>query len=239
MLKSVTDGRMNTGMAGFREILTPEEIELVVDFVRTAFMGETKLNTRYHTIGNGWPNHERFASAFPFAQGDIAIDTPVESLTPEQVAGRILFMNSCITCHDRAQVNDEGNAWEPRPVSFPRAGYDHRQPDTVTGATPYAKHDIAPVFTDLTALQRKGEMLFQQNCAFCHGGDGTGKNWIGSFMEPPARDLTQLYGMTPARLGDVIRNGLVDTSMPAWRDVLTDAQIEAVAAYVQRAFIPQ
>ncbi len=239
MLKSVTDGRMNTGMAGFGEILSAEEIELVVDFVREAFMGEHKLNTRYHTVGNGWPNHERFATAFPFATGEIALDTPVEQLTPQQVNGRILFMNSCITCHDRAQVNDEGDAWTPRPVSFPRAGYDHRQPDAISGATPYSQHDVVPMFDNLTALERKGEGLFQQNCAFCHAANGTGKNWIGSFMEPPARDLTQLHGMTSARLGDVIRNGLVNTSMPAWRGVFNDAQIEAVAAYVMRAFIPQ
>ncbi|MFC1750381.1 c-type cytochrome, partial [Pseudomonadota bacterium] len=75
MLKSVSDGRMDTGMAGFKDILTPEEIELVVDFVRQAFMGEEKLNTRYHTEGNGWPNHEQYAIAFPFASGELALDT--------------------------------------------------------------------------------------------------------------------------------------------------------------------
>jgi cytochrome c oxidase cbb3-type subunit 3 len=89
----------------------------------------------------------------------------------------------------------------------------------------------------LGAQQRRGERLFQDNCAFCHGGSGTGRNWIGQFMEPKARDLTQYTRSTMPRvlLRQRIREGLPDTSMPAWKDVLAPAEIDAVAAYVERA----
>lgn len=243
MIKSVTDGRMDTGMKGFKGILTKEEIELVVDFIRQAFMGSDKLNTRYHTEGNGWPNHERYAAAFPFASGEIALDTPVEKLTAGQRKGRELFMASCITCHDRAKVEDEGVAWDPRPVSYPRTAYSHKMApaDAVSSATPYSIHDKAPQVKGLTVQEKEGEAIYQgkNGCAFCHAADGTGKNWIGTFLEPHARDLTQLKGMTQQRLEVVIRDGLKGTSMPAWRDVLNEKQRAAVAAYVMRVFVPK
>lgn len=42
--------------------------------------------------------------------------------------------------------------------------------------------------------------------------------------------------MTRARLAGVIRDGLPGTSMPAWKSVLTAANIAAPAAYNDRAF---
>jgi len=224
-------------MAAFKSSLSAEQIELVVDFIRQAFMGDAKLNTRYHTEGNGWPEHERYAIAFPFATGEIALDTPLEELSPEQQQGRELFMASCITCHDRAKVEDEGVAWDPRAVSFPRSGYSHRMPDAVSAATPYSKHDAAPQVDGLSAQQQQGEALYQANCAFCHAADGSGQNWIGAFLQPHPRNLATMQGMTAARLQAVILDGLPGTTMPAWRHVLNDAQIEALSAYVMRVFI--
>lgn len=237
MLKSVTDGRMDTGMAGFKNKLSPEQIELVVDFVRQAFMGSEKLNTRYHTKGNGWPDHDRYVIAFPFATGEIPLDTLVEQLSDEQRQGRKLFMDSCITCHDRAKVESEGLAWDPRAVSYPRTGYSHRMPDAVSAATPYSKHDVLPDAAGLSEQERQGETLYQANCAFCHAADGTSQNWIGSFLQPHPRNLTELQGMTAKRLRTVILDGLPDTTMPAWRHVLEDEQVDAVVAYVMRVFI--
>jgi cytochrome c oxidase cbb3-type subunit 3 len=110
--------------------------------------------------------------------------------------------------------------------------------DAVSSASVYAKHDVVPAIEGLAPLEKRGEALFQANCAFCHGADGTGKNWIGQFMEPKARDLTQYTPETlpAARLRDTIRDGLPNTSMPAWRHVLKAAEIDALAAYVMRAF---
>jgi len=242
MIISVTHGRAGTAMKRFSDLLTDKEIELVVGFVREAFMTDDKINTRYHTSGNGWPDHERFAVAFPFATGEIALDTPVAELTPEQKTGRNLFMASCITCHDRPRVEEEGVAWETRAVSYPRGGYTHLEPDAVSGATPYQLHDTVPVLSNPTERLLLGESLFQTNCAFCHAADGTGKNWIGSFMEPPARDLTnpeRMADMSKERLVVTITQGLPGTAMSAWGHVLSQKQIESVADYVMAVFIPK
>ncbi len=247
MLDAVRQGRAGTAMKSFSNMLSREEEEAVIDFVRKEFMEQGAENTRYHTAENGWPNHQRYQAAYPFALGTLALDAPDGELTPEQLRGKRLFLTSCISCHDRARVDDEGEVWGKRAVSFPRRHYSHRDdnppptPDTLSGATPYAQHEIPPALENLTVLEQQGERLFQANCAFCHGADGTGKNWIGTFMEPHARDLTDpvfMSTMSRARLKMTIEEGLPGTSMPAWKSVLKPGEIEAIVAYVNRAFHP-
>ncbi len=240
---AVRDGREGTAMKSFRGILGDADIEAVAGFVAREFVRDKAPNTAYHTAENGWPRHERFASAFPFARGEVALDAPPESLTEAQRDGRGLFMSACISCHDRARVIDEGPAWSARPLSFPRMGFVPGQPNTppvdaVSSASVYAKHEVVPKIDGLTPQQRRGQALFQANCAFCHGADGSGKNWIGQFMQPKARDLTAYTAQTMpmVRLKQVVRDGLDGTSMPAWKHVLAPAEIDAVAAYVARAF---
>lgn len=254
MLKSIYSGRPNTAMQGFANTLKPDEIAAVADFVRQEFMITKAENTRYHTAENGWPDHERYAAAFPFATGEIPLDTPWEQLDAQQADGKRFFLTSCVSCHDRSHVSNDRAQWESRPLSYPRnqhnpgdyppafiPGAEHQSVDGTTSASPYRLHDRPPSLSRLTAAERLGETLYQQNCAFCHAADGTARNWIGSFMEPHPRDLTSpdaMYGMTRERLRTVIQEGLPDTSMPAWKSVLTDQEIEAIIAYVGRAFHP-
>ena len=243
VLAAVRHGKAGTAMKSFVGIIDDAEMQAVAAFVAREFVQDKRPNTAYHTAENGWPEHQRFAVAFPFARGEVALDAAVESLDARQRQGRALFMSSCVSCHDRARVLDEGPAWSSRPVSFPRMGFVPGQantppPDVVSSASVYAKHEVVPKPAGLTAQQRRGQALFQANCAFCHAGDGTGKNWIGQFMEPKARDLTQysVHSLPPARLKQVIREGLPDTSMPAWQHVLRPAEIDAITAYVTRVF---
>ena len=253
MLQSIQSGRPGTAMMSFSTVLQANEIAAVTDFVRHEFMVAKAENTRYHIEANGWLNHQRYASAFPFALGKIALDTPWEQLTLQQAEGKRLFMASCVSCHDRGRVTEPGVHWESRAVSYPRnqfsPGDNNSMPkaknsppvDAMTSATPYHIHDQAPKLAGLTETELRGEALFQQNCAFCHAADGTARNWIGSFMEPHPRDLTKsaaMNSMTRTRLKTVIRDGLPGTSMPAWRLVLSEQQVEDVIAYVARAFHP-
>jgi cytochrome c oxidase cbb3-type subunit 3 len=277
VLAAVKNGVPNTAMKGFTGILNDSEMEAVAQFLRQEFMANKAENTRYHTKENGWPDHQRNAAAFPFARGELAIDTPWDKLTPEQQQGMRLFRSACITCHDHGKVNDPGKAWESRPVSFPRDAYctschqdvprsepqgvGHPQrPATHTfaqkdGTVPlspptrpeaqvaanYVIHDTPPKLVNASAQELQGEKLFQKNCAFCHAGDGTSKGWIGSFLEPHPRDLTdpqQMKGMTKQRLVRSISEGLPNTSMPAWKTVMSAPEIDALAAYIAKAFHP-
>ena len=231
-------------MRGFSRTLSSADIEVVVDFVRQEFMANKALNTRYHTAENGWPDHQRYAVAFPFALGKIAIDTPTESLTQEQQLGKRIFLASCVTCHDRAKVSDTEVVWEPRPVSYPRNQYTTAESvgiDATSQASVYAKHQRAPQLVDLTAREQQGEKLFQANCAFCHAADGTGKNWIGQFLESHPRNLTDaqfMQTMSYAKLKHVIENGVPGTTMSAWKNVLQPEEIDSIIGYINKAFYP-
>lgn len=247
MIGAVKNGKANSAMMAFADVLNEDEIGAVVDFIRQEFMSGEVVNTRYHTAANGWPNHERFAVAFPFVSGEVALDTPWEELSDEQQAGRRLFMSSCITCHDRATVRDEGEYWQRRAISYPRGSYqpgEHEagEVDATAAASPYAIHDIAPQVAGLTEQQKRGEAIFQKNCAFCHGADGTGKNWIGSFLASAPRDLTNpafWEKVDQAALEVKIADGVENTTMPAWKYVLSKEEIASVAAYVERVFKPE
>jgi len=244
ILEALRHGRAGTAMKSFRQILSDAELQAVAAFVEREFVHDKARNTVYHSAENGWPEHQRYAIAFPFVSGEIKLDADTESLDAKQRQGRQLFLSACVSCHDRAHVADEGPAWSARPLSYPRMGFapgQETQPvvDAISSASVYAKHDVVPAVAALSARERRGEQLFQANCAFCHGADGTGKNWIGQFMEPKARDLTALAAqdMPVTRLRETIRNGLAGTSMPAWRDVLTKSEIEAIGAYVTRVML--
>jgi cytochrome c oxidase cbb3-type subunit 3 len=242
MISAVRLGRENSAMVSFAEILNEQEIEAVIDFIRTEFMSGEVVNTRYHTAANGWPNHERFANAFPFVTGELALDAPWDALTEDQQAGRRLFMASCVTCHDRATVQDEGEMWRRRSISYPRGDFipgEQDSIDTISTASPYGIHDIPPVVDGLTQQQKRGESLFLDNCAFCHGADGTGKNWIGSFLASPPRNLTDQtfwQRVDQARLERIIAEGVENTTMPAWKFVMTEDEIASIASYVLKAF---
>jgi len=241
MIDAVKNGRKGSAMMGFASVLSAQDIGAVVDFVRSEFMEHARLNTRYHTAENGWPEHEKYSVAFPFALGQLPIDTVSEKLTPQQQLGKDVFLSSCISCHDRSHVSDEGAIWESRPLSFPRNGYSHRSAkiDAESGASPYAVHEQAPTASDLTPIERQGQELFQKNCAFCHAADGTGHNWIGSFLDAHPRDLTgtRVAALTADQLVEVVSLGIKDTTMPAWKTVLSASQIRAVVTYIQRVFV--
>lgn len=237
-------GKPGTAMKSFKGTISDAEMRLAAEFVVDEFVRRKAPNTSYHTVENGWPNHQRYSAAFPFAKGEIPLSRPWENLTAEQAEGKRLYLTSCISCHDRGAPTQDDIVWDSRALSFPRNNFslvNAPKPDAIASASPFAKHDIPPKVKGMNPLEKRGERLFQQNCAFCHGADGTGQNWIGKFMEPHPRNLqdpTFMQGTTKQALRHAIREGLPNTSMPAWKDVMSERDIQSVLAYINRAFHP-
>jgi len=239
MVAMVTHGRKNTAMTGFTKFLSTDDISLVVDFIRQEFMKNKLENTRYHTKENGWPEHHKYLSAFPFATGEIALDVKQESLTKQQRVGLSLYLSSCITCHDNSRVNDAGDIWQTQSISFPRNNYSFTDFDGFTGASTYQKHDTFSLLNSAAPEVKQGEQLFRDNCAFCHAMDGSGKNWIGSFLDNKPQNLQdkafmQFVDRTTLKI--MIQKGKVNTSMPAWESVLSELEIDAIISYINVAF---
>jgi len=245
IVQVLAEGRPGTAMVSFATVLDDADAEAVASYLRSAFLREEPVKARYHSPENGWPDHERYAPAFPFISGDIPLTRDWEDLTPRQQQGRRLYESACVSCHDRpvSGALEDSEPWAARAVSYPRRHFSHQvdNADLVSGASPYAIHDVAPDLPQLGGEAARGKRLYEANCAFCHAADGTGQNWIGSFLEPRPRDLTapdfHLREDADALAGR-IRMGLPGTSMPAWAGVLGDDDIDAIVAYLQTAFAP-
>ena len=85
----------------------------------------------------------------------------------------------------------------------------------------------------LSPLQEQGQKLFRNNCFYCH----TEKVWGTLSLERrrPGGDalLEKRTDLVPEFVKSVVRNGL--GSMPAYRRTeLTDADVEAIIAYLTR-----
>lgn len=86
--------------------------------------------------------------------------------------------------------------------------------------------------------------IYQMRCAVCHGEKGAGDGPAAEFLEPRPRDFTRglwKYKTSPgelpprdADLHDIIKSGLIGTSMPGWSAVLTGQQIGDLIALVKR-----
>lgn len=179
-----------------------------------------------------------------FIDGSIALDIPWPNLSPEQRAGKRLYMSACISCHDQPNTSGGEAIWETRAVSFPRKHFSHRSPplDAVSAASPYARHELQIVPVNMSDEEAAGLLLYSENCAFCHAPDGSGQNWIGSFLDPKPRDFTArtfVLTATPDAMRAIIKSGIVNTSMPAWQHVLSDMEIDAIVAYIRIAFRPE
>ena len=74
------------------------------------------------------------------------------------------------------------------------------------------------------------EKLFLENCASCHGADGSGGREFGA---PNLKDAIWLYGSDYNSIFDVIYSGRAGL-MPYWIDKLTDSTIRQLTIYVHQ-----
>lgn len=81
-----------------------------------------------------------------------------------------------------------------------------------------------------------GRVIYEQRCAACHGTGGAGDGPAAAAMEPRPRDLRDAdfwRGRTTAELRQVVRNGKPGTLMAPFAGALSDAEIDAVVAFLQ------
>ncbi len=84
-------------------------------------------------------------------------------------------------------------------------------------------------FSDPKITAPKGaDVLFEDNCASCHGTDGKGSTELGS---PNLTDVKWLYGGDHASLTETISHSRKGV-MPSWHGRLSPAAIKGLAVYV-------
>lgn len=152
-------------------------------------------------------------------------------MTAERRLGLRLFREACVSCHELARPEKSQAIWAAR--------HDGEDEAEEYGEYRDDEHDRPPALVDPTPLEALGEQLYRVNRAHCHAMDGTGRNWIGRFLEPHPPDFTDTRytgSISRGYLMESILEGRVETSMPAFKFVLDGDESAAIVVYMGRLF---
>lgn len=113
MIVSVREGRPGTAMTAWKSQLNDTQIEAVVDFVRTTFMGS---NEAASGTSSAHPSVEKLATSPPV---NAALVMPA-GLKGNAARGKRFYLANCATCHG---ANGDGNGprayfINPKPRNF-------------------------------------------------------------------------------------------------------------------------
>jgi cytochrome c oxidase cbb3-type subunit 3 len=169
--------------------------------------------------------------------------------------GSTVFQANCAPCHGRGaqgftgypNLNDDDWLWggsldeihktigvgvrsdpkDTRTSQMPRYGLEKLLSDAqIDDAAEYVL-SLTGHSTDKEAVAR-GQKVYADQCAACHGADGKGLKEFGS---PNLTDAIWLYGGTKAAILESIRTGRGGV-MPAWAGRLDPVTLKALTVYV-------
>ena len=181
------------------------------------------------------PLYARFASA----------DIRQISRDPEgRMVGQRLFLNYCTQCHasdargSRGYPNLTDNDWlyGGDPEQIEKSILDGRNgmmPPLGAALGPEKTKDLANYVRSLSGLDHdsaaaaRGKESFVM-CAACHGPEGKGNVALGA---PNFTDKVWLHGSSEAAIIETITKGRT-SQMPAHRELLGEARVKLLAAYV-------
>lgn len=88
-----------------------------------------------------------------------------------------------------------------------------------------------PLDADASA---EGAKIFKTNCETCHGPQGYGDGPIGESLSPKPQNLAELQAVVADDyLYWRIAEGSPGTSMPPWKNILTEEQIWQIVAFIR------
>ena len=94
------------------------------------------------------------------------------------------------------------------------------------------------------ADKERGAKIYAKRCLMCHGEEGDGDGPGAKRLNPPPRDFTEaLYKFKTTGADDpmpndddilsMIRDGMPGTSMPGWKDVLSEQEMLDLVLYLK------
>jgi cytochrome c oxidase cbb3-type subunit 3 len=166
-----------------------------------------------------------------------------------------LFGQNCQACHGKGGIGGRGfprlndNIWiwggtADEIATTLRVGINSEHPDTHFAQMPAFGYDELltraeiSVLTDYVQTLGKGvilddpsagAVLFQANCAGCHGENARGVEGSGA---PNLTDADWVYGDDAASIHQTLIAGR-QGHMPSWQSRLTEAEIRAMSLYVE------
>jgi mono/diheme cytochrome c family protein len=97
-----------------------------------------------------------------------------------------------------------------------------------------SSHAVEEASSDGPPDAQAGKILYENFCLSCHGPAGKGDGPAASTLQPKPADLAALLqSRDDAYLAARISEGKDGTAMAAWKNVLNEAQIRQVVAYLR------
>lgn len=176
---------------------------------------------------------------------------------PDPANGKLIYVDQCAVCHGDSGLGDGPRAIELN-VPVPEFGL----PEIANRSTPVIWYQVVtngnlehfmPPFPNLTPRQKwdvlayiytlstppeqvaEGALLYEENCARCHGDAGQGDGPDAAGLQSPPADLTDQSIMTSATsnlIYSAIKGGVLP-SMPGFGGQLSGNEIAALTAYVR------
>ncbi len=188
-----------------------------------------------------------------FAEPDFAALSGDEVLMAQAMpAAHRLFIDNCSACHGEVGqggpgfpvLNDGVWYWGGEPEIIAETlvvGINSGHPDTRIAQMPvfdWLERADRRLLVDYVVALPAGPVdhsgpagvLFEENCASCHGERGVGNLMVGA---PPLVDASVIYGQDPVTVVDILRHGRQGV-MPSWSDRLSTEKINLLALYVSR-----
>jgi cytochrome c oxidase cbb3-type subunit III len=176
------------------------------------------------------------------------LQKPIEAVAADprgRQIGERIFLNNCAQCHGSDAHGSKGfpnladSEWmyggdaetikttitNGRQGAMPPLAAAIGGPEDVADVANYVLSLSDSAHDSVRAIRGKPKFAI---CAACHGPEGKGNQQIGA---PDLTNKIWLYGGSVATITETVTKGR-QGFMPAWKGVLSDAEIHLVAAYV-------
>lgn len=195
----------------------------------------------------------------------VTLPTDLAERAKLQQKGALIFAKNCAGCHGE-MADGQGAAAEglfPKPASLIEANFTVRHltgvlmngiPGTSMPAfRDLPKTDIEALIAHLKTLPERpvyitspeemkskevvaGKQIYEKKCISCHGIEGDGKGPAAVTLDRQPTNFKEVQP-EPDDLLTVLEEGVPGTSMPPWKDQLTDAERDNLSRYVQSFYV--
>ena len=174
--------------------------------------------------------------------------------------GAAVFLDDCAGCHGEDGRGDgvAGQALLPKPADLAAIRFSSEflrqtlwngvhgtaMPSwrslplrELSALTAYlqSSHPTTDSSTVAPKALESGKALYVKNCLPCHGSTGDGKGPAGATLAPPPSNFKEIQPDLDY-VERVLRDGIPGTSMPVWKDQLSESDRAAVAHYVRSLY---
>ncbi|MEO5378260.1 MAG: c-type cytochrome [Magnetococcus sp. DMHC-6] len=264
MIHSIQNGRPNTAMTTWGDILSTEQTAQIVDYIQENLMPSSHstdtnpgrhIYTQHCSVCHGdkgdtarWarkgltPQPRNFTKTQ--AQHDLTRPRMIFSVTYGRPESAMPAWKERLNQQEIEQVVDyirqtflysEGHG--PQALL---ANLDLSTPSS-DDTESYKRADMRlPLPNKLIGDPSWGADFYLKWCLACHGKEGDGRGPRSEFIQPKPRNFTHpaaQHQLNRPNIFERISMGERGTNMPAWNQVLTEQQIANLAEYIFQTFI--